>query len=108
MDLPTQTPWDHARKRMTECSRSSDYIANGIWALDMLESWLKPEWCRAMLGLGAEGPLWALNSHLYSYCELLELALAARLLDGVAGLGKVRKELESDHRGAKLYHTRLQ
>lgn len=101
-------PWDEMRQRMRSASRSSAYISNGVWALDVLEGWLSPRWCASMLELESEGPLWGFSSHLGSYCELLELALAARLLKGAAGLDAVRRDINKDLRGARLYHSRLQ
>lgn len=94
---------------MRGSSRSEAGKTTGLWALRVLEEQLGSDWLeRAWRRDKVPDQILMASFHQVGYLELLELALRVTLLGDVRGIADVRRELRSDVRPDRLFHTQLQ
>src|ERR1700733_875084 len=108
-DRPTEDPTDWAFWRwfMESTGRCAAGKAAGVWALQVLERHFGQQWlARACQREGNPPHVVSMSpAHTMAFAELLELAVALELAQGVTGAAKVRKALATDRDEARLHAT---
>jgi len=108
-DRPTEDPtdWVFWRWFMESTGRCAAGKTAGVWALQVLERHFGQQWLtRACEREGNPPPVVSMSpSHTMAFAELLELAVALELAQGVTGAAKVRKALATDRDEARLHAT---
>lgn len=102
--------WQALRSSISENGRSPAAHNAGVWAVDILRSYLGESWMSRAFERDRDLALRVFHaaSHLIAFADLVELASRVSLLSGVPKLASVRTQLQQDLRSEAWLHAQLQ